>query len=336
MKTTIALVAGDTCGIGPELLAKLLTKDETQTEANHIIVADKRVIHQGMQIAKTTFDYEEINSLEHLDFSKHHTLFYDTQKMDPARVPMSQESADAGRVVMEELTIALDLVQAKKAHAVCFMPLNKKAMNMGGYEYEDELAYFDKHLKNPHYYGEINALKDLWTSRATSHIAFKDIIESLTPESIYQPIKLLYTSLQKAGYGKPKIFVAALNPHAGDNGLHGDEERELLTPVIQQATTDGYPCEGPYPADTIFLKAQKEKANGVVTMYHDQGQIAIKLMGFDRGVTIHGGFEVPICTPAHGTAFDIAGKGIADVGATLEAYKIAVNMGKTRATQNQN
>ena len=331
MKPTIALVAGDTCGIGPELLAKLLVQKETKTAANHIILADKRVIHKGMKIAKTTFDYEEIHSLEILDFSKNHTLFYDTKKIDPDSVPMSQESADAGRAFMEEVTIALDLVQNHKAHAVCFMPLNKKAMNMGGYEYEDELAYFDEYLKNPHYYGEINALQDLWTSRATSHIAFKDIIQHLTPERIYQPIQLLYTSLQKAGFEKPKLFVAALNPHAGDNGLHGDEERELLTPVIQKATAEGYPCEGPYPADTIFLKAQREKANGVVTMYHDQGQIAIKLMGFDKGVTIHGGFEVPICTPAHGTAFDIAGQGIADVGATLEAYKIAVNMGKNRA-----
>ena len=141
-------------------------------------------------------------------------------------------------------------------------------------------------------------------------------------------MKLLYTSLQKAGYDKPKLFVAGLNPHCGDNGLHGDEEQTIIKPAIQKACEDGYICEGPYPPDTIFIKAQREKANGVVTMYHDQGQIAVKLLGFDRGVTIHGGFAVPICTPAHGTAFDIVGQGVADVGATLAAYKIAFNTAK--------
>ena len=131
MKPTIAMVAGDACGIGPELLAKLLQEEQTK-QSNNIIISDKRLIEQGMDFAKCRFDYKETDSLDNLDFSQHQTLLFDTKKIDPQSVTLAKESAEAGKAVMEELTLAVDLVQAKKAQSVLFTPINKLAMNMGG------------------------------------------------------------------------------------------------------------------------------------------------------------------------------------------------------------
>jgi 4-hydroxythreonine-4-phosphate dehydrogenase len=132
--------------------------------------------------------------------------------------------------------------------------------------------------------------------------------------------------LRAAGLGKPRIAVAALNPHAGDGGNFGREEIDIIGPAVERAKARGLGVDGPYPADTVFVRAKGGQFDAVLTMYHDQGQIAMKLMGFDRGVTLLGGFPFPICTPAHGTAYDIAGKGIANSGATRAAVLLAANM----------
>src|SRR5207248_775252 len=129
-----------------------------------------------------------------------------------------------------------------------------------------------------------------------------------------------------AGFARPRIAVAGLNPHAGDGGNFGCEEIDVIAPVVEAGKRDGICVEGPFPADTVFLRAKSGAFDAVLTMYHDQGQIAMKLMGFDRGVTLLGGFPFPICTPAHGTAYDIAGKGIASVGATRAALLLAAEM----------
>jgi 4-hydroxythreonine-4-phosphate dehydrogenase len=139
---------------------------------------------------------------------------------------------------------------------------------------------------------------------------------------------LIHRSLRASGVAEPRVAVAGLNPHNGDGGTCGREEIDIIIPAVAELRARGLPIQGPYPADTIFLKARDGELDAVVTMYHDQGQIAIKLMGFSRGVTVQGGLPVPITTPAHGTAYDIAGRGRADVNATLNALRIAARMGR--------
>ena len=136
--------------------------------------------------------------------------------------------------------------------------------------------------------------------------------------------------MKGAGYARPRIAVAALNPHAGDGGNFGREEIDVIAPAVAQGQKRQIAVEGPFPSDTVFLRARAGHFDAVLTMYHDQGQIAIKLLGFERGVTVLGGLPVPICTPAHGTAYDIAGKGIANVSATVQAFKLACAMGRAR------
>jgi 4-hydroxythreonine-4-phosphate dehydrogenase len=154
----------------------------------------------------------------------------------------------------------------------------------------------------------------------------KEVSAALSVERIVQALELTANALRAAGFQPPRIGVAALNPHAGDGGNFGREEIDIIEPAVKQAKAQGLPADGPYPADTVFVRAKRGQFDAVLTMFHDQGQIAMKLLGFDRGVTVLGGFPFPICTPAHGTAYDIAGKGIADIGATRAALLLAAHM----------
>ena len=146
---------------------------------------------------------------------------------------------------------------------------------------------------------------------------------------IERAIELAHATLARSGKTRPHVAVAALNPHAGDNGKFGREEIDMIEPVVKACQDKQMNVTGPWPSDTVFLKAKRGEVDAVVTMYHDQGQIAIKLMGFERGVTVAGGLPIPIATPVHGTAFDIAGKGIANFGVTRQAFDLLVRMART-------
>jgi 4-hydroxythreonine-4-phosphate dehydrogenase len=156
------------------------------------------------------------------------------------------------------------------------------------------------------------------------------VVGNITEDRIIESIHLVNRTLKAAGVGYPKLAVAALNPHAGDKGNFGREEIDLIGPAVERAAAQQINVSGPWPADTVFLKAKAGEVDAVVTMYHDQGQIAMKLMGFDRGITVQGGLPVPVTTPAHGTAFDIAGQGKANLSATRAAFDLLVRMAAAR------
>jgi 4-hydroxythreonine-4-phosphate dehydrogenase len=214
------------------------------------------------------------------------------------------------------------------AQAVCFTPFNKQAMRLADPSYEDEIGFTAGVLGFKGFASEFNILEGLWNARVTSHIPLAAVASSLSVERIVEALSLTAAALAAAGFAPPRIAVAALNPHAGDGGNFGREEIDIIAPALEAAKARGIAAEGPYPADTVFVRARAGQFDAVLTMYHDQGQIAMKLMGFDRGVTLLGGFPFPICTPAHGTAYDIAGKGTANLGATRAAFLLAAQMAK--------
>lgn len=232
-----------------------------------------------------------------------------------------------GASVLKVLNACMDAALRNEVDAICFAPLNKFAMKQGGLKHEDELHHFAQYLGVKGYFCEFNTLGDLWTSRVSSHIPLKDAASYLSKDRIKDATRLIYRSLQAAGVAQPRVAVAAFNPHGGDGGTCGREEVEIIEPAVRELHADGFPVGGPFPADTIFLKARSGEYQAIVTMYHDQGQIAIKLMGFSKGVTVQGGLPVPITTPAHGTAYDIAGQGKADANAMSNAFQIATRMG---------
>ena len=197
---------------------------------------------------------------------------------------------------------------------------------MAGMDAEDEHRYIARHIGFTGHYGEVNMLDELMTTRVTSHIALKDVVENITIDAVVKAIRLAEDTLSAAGVSRPRIGVAALNPHAGDNGNFGTEEIDVLAPAIERARSFQIDVDGPWPSDTVFLRGRDGLLDAVVTMYHDQGQIAMKLMGFDRGITIAAGLPIPVTTPAHGTAFDIAGRGKANPGAMRKAFAVVCRM----------
>ena len=328
MKPCLAVVLGDPAGIGPELVAKLLARPENREKANILLVADRGEVEEGMRIAGQRFDYRV--SEGEVDFRAGGEVLLEDFKGSATRpFRRAVSSVDGGRYSLETLERAVGLTRAGVTDGILFAPLNKNSMHQAGLPHEDESQWFAAMLgvKGPH--GELNVLDNLWTSRVTSHVALKDVPALITRERVIAGIELAHQTLVSAGVDQPRIAVCGLNPHNGENGSFGREEIDVIGPAVEAAKGRGLPAVGPFPADTIFLRARE--FDGIVTMYHDQGQIAMKLMGFSRGVTVHGGLPIPIATPAHGTAFDIYGEGKANLGATQAAFDIVVAQSQGRS-----
>ncbi len=327
----VALTLGDPAGIGPELIARLLGQTDAAQHANIVLIGDAWLWAEGQRIAGVQVATTPVASLAEVrgrvQPSTPAWLAVDTVR--PEQVTRSLAQAPGGASVLQVLNACMDATQRGEVDAICFAPLNKYAMKQGGLKHEDELHHFAEYLGVTSYFCEFNTLGDLWTSRVSSHIPLKDAASYLSQDRIKDAARLIYRSLQAAGVAHPKVAVAAFNPHGGDGGTCGREEVDIIAPACEALRAEGVPVGGPFPADTIFLKARDGEYQAIVTMYHDQGQIAIKLMGFSKGVTVQGGLPVPITTPAHGTAYDIAGQGKADVNATYNAFRIAARMGRS-------
>jgi 4-hydroxythreonine-4-phosphate dehydrogenase len=321
----IDIIMGDATGIGPEIVAKSLSTEETRRLCVPAVIGDSRVMAEAIQLTKVPLKIVPRKSWGEVTGGAGLAEIFDLANLEPKDYRMGEVNAKAGKACLQYLDLAVSQAMKGEAEAVVFAPLNKLAMSLGGSDFKDEQGYFARHTR-AELYGEINALDPLFTSRVTSHIGFREIVNSLTPERIVKAARLLHHTMRRAGIPSPKIGVAALNPHGGERGLFGPEEDTVIRPAVGKARAEGMDVVGPYPADTIFVRARRGEFSGIVTMYHDQGQIATKLLGFDRGVTIVAGHPIVITTPAHGTAHDIAGKGIADIGAFQAALRMAVRM----------
>jgi len=326
MKPTVGVLLGDPCGVGPELVAKLLAEPETRDLANVVVIGDLRVFRMGEAAARLSVPVRVITDVGEVDFASDGAVFLDFPTIDPAEVTPGRATAAGGRSVYATLKEAVRLARAGAIEGFCFAPYNKYALKLGGAATGDEHILFAEELGYDGPRCELNVLDDLWTTRVTSHVPLKDVAAAITGERIVLMTHLANDTLVQAGVAAPRVAVCALNPHAGDGGLFGREEIDVIAPAVKRARAEGIDADGPFPADTIFVKARDGHYDAVVTMYHDQGQIAMKLMGFGRGVTVSGGLPIPITTPASGTAFDIVGQGIAEVEGTRRAFRLLCRM----------
>lgn len=327
-KACIATVLGDPAGVGPELVAKVIGVATNRDRAAFLVVGDRNEFAHGMAIAGVDFPFE-VTDTRPTRAPADGVLVWNYRGRSTAPFARAEATRNGGLYSLDTLQRAIELTTAGVTDAMLFGPLNKSSLHQAGLSHEDESQWFADLLgamQRPH--GELNYLDDLWTSRVTSHVALKDVPALITRERILGGIRLAHSTLVATGVAGPRIAVCGLNPHNGDNGSFGREEIEVIGPTVEEAKTMGLPVEGPFPADTIFLRAKDYDA--IVTMYHDQGQIAMKLMGFSRGVTIHGGLPIPITTPAHGTAFDIQGQGRASAGAIQAAFDIGLRLAAGR------
>ncbi|MBA2587965.1 MAG: 4-hydroxythreonine-4-phosphate dehydrogenase PdxA [Alphaproteobacteria bacterium] len=325
-RPVVAITFGDASGIGPELVAKFLSRPEILA-AQILLVGDAWVWAQGQKVACVSPPVKVIKDWSEARDGDGTPMLLEMQTVAEADIIQGQVTAAAGRGARLALTACLDAAVRGDIDAVCFAPLNKQAMKKGGMAFEDEQHFFADHMGVTGYFCEFNALGTLWTSRISSHIPLADIPKYVTKDRIKAAARLTFQTLKRAGFAQPRVALAALNPHGGDGGTCGREEIDIIEPAARELNDEGLPIQGPFPADTIFLKARDGLLDSIVTMYHDQGQVAVKLLGFERGVTVAGGLPVPITTPAHGTAFDIVGQGKAKDEAMTQAFLLAAKMG---------
>lgn len=328
-RPTIALAMGDPAGISPELAARALALAEVRDAARIVVVGDRRVLEGGAKIAGEALDVEWRKELGDFD-GYTRPIFVDLENLDPVTVQRAVATRAGGEFALENYRTCLEIANAGRADAVCFTPFNKAAMRAAHPAYDDEIGYSLGVLGLPGPASEFNILENLWNARVTSHMPLAAVASHISHDAVLEAIRLTDRSLRNADFVTPRIAVAALNPHAGDGGNFGREEIDVIGPAVESARREGIAAEGPFPSDTVFVRARSGAFDAVVTMYHDQGQIAMKLMGFDRGVTLMGGFPFPICTAAHGTAYEIAGKGVANIGATRAALLLAAKMAARR------
>jgi 4-hydroxythreonine-4-phosphate dehydrogenase len=329
-KPTIGLMLGDVTGIGPEISARLLAAGDTGDLANVVVVGDKRVLDLGIRNAGVKLGYRVVKSMDDLRWPSEQLPVLDLGNVDPARFPQGVSSAESGKLTGDTLKHMIDLALAGKLDGICFAPLNKGAMHQGGWKFNDEHQMFAKLTGHSGFFGEMNVIKEFSTFRVTSHVALREAVNLVTPERIESAIRLADDTLRSAGIAKPRLGVAALNPHNGENGLFGDEEIRIIRPTVEKMRAAGVGCTGPISSDAIFIQARRGDFDGVVMMYHDQGQIATKLLGFSKGVTVTAGLKTVFTTPAHGTAYDIVGQGKADTGALEHAFTLAAKMAASR------
>jgi 4-hydroxythreonine-4-phosphate dehydrogenase len=240
--------------------------------------------------------------------------------------PMGECGAAAGAAVLHSLEKATDLAREGKVDAILFAPMNKHSLRLAGMQEEDELRYMQKRFGVEGFTCEFNITGSLWTSRVTSHVPVREVADLITTQAVCEAVYIIDSALRRAGIAKPRIAVSGLNPHAGDGGSIGREEIEVIAPAVERLVREGIGATGPWSPDTVFIAARRGDFDAVVSMYHDQGQIAMKLMGFERGVTLHGGLPIPVATSASGSAFDIAGRNVAQIEGLQAAFDLCVKM----------
>jgi len=312
----LAVLLGDPNGIGPEIGAKLLARPATYAAADVVVYTDSAIVAAGERVAGVRIDARA--TLAPLDL------------IDAAAITPGEATLAGGHAAFRALETAADAALRGDVDGIVFAPLNKHAMRLAGLTQEDELRYMQEKFGVRGFVSEFNITGALWTSRVTSHIPLRDVADAISERGVIDAVRIADRYLKAAGVAAPRIAVAGLNPHAGDGGSIGREEIDVIAPAVARVRADGVDARGPLSPDTLFLAARRGDFDAVVSMYHDQGQIAMKLMGFDNGVTLHGGLPVPVATCASGTAFDIVGRNVANSGGLEQAFDLAARIAARR------
>jgi 4-hydroxythreonine-4-phosphate dehydrogenase len=280
------------------------------------------IVHQSLAIHRIVRPAEGRYSLGSVDCIDLDLL--------PADLPFGQLSAAAGDAAYRFVERAIQLARAGEIDAICTAPLNKEALHAGGHNYPGHTEILAD-LTGTQDFAMMLTAKKLRVIHVTTHIGLIDAVERITPERVYRVIKLADGTLRKAGFERPKIAVCGINPHAGEHGLFGrGEDEQKVLPGVERAQAEGIDAQGPLPADTVFFRAGRGDFDAVVAMYHDQGHAPVKVLGLESGVNITVGLPIIRTSVDHGTAFDIAGKGIADADSMKEAIRQAALLAPKR------
>lgn len=315
----IGITMGDPAGIGSEIILRAFEERENFREKS-VIFGSCKIIEYYAKLLKIKRDIKAINDLN--EFDKDVVNVIDVVPLNISDIMIGEVSAVCGDAAYQYIEKAIDYAKKGEIKAVVTAPLNKEALHLGGHNFAGHTEIFAA-LTNTKKYSMMLTSGDFRVIHVSTHVSLREACDRVKKDRVLEVIKLAHDTLKKMGMEKPRIAVAGLNPHAGESGLFGREEIEEIIPAVQEAGKLGINVEGPIAPDTVFLKAHKGQYDIVVAMYHDQGHIPTKLLAFDTGVNMTVGLPIVRTSVDHGTAFDIAGKGIAKGNSMIEALKVA-------------
>jgi len=328
----IGLTLGEITGIGPELVAKVLS---AAPEAGYriLVVDDADVIRAGYESLSIPFDLAVFDRAEDALERRHAAAVLDLAHADKSLLSLGRPHPEAGKMAARAMSEALRLGMAGTLDGVVYAPLCKETLDVGGGRHGDELELFQSVTEAPEM-ARVAKIGEVLRTTVTGHVPFKDIASAITKEGIVRAVEVLAEASAAYGIDEPHIAVSALNPHAGESGLMGREEIDVIEPAVQAARLLGIDASGPYPADTIYVRAFTGEFDGVVNLYHDQGNIAAKVAGFGEGILVYVRSPVLIGSVSHGVAYDIAGQGVADPSNLRQAIE-EVALLATRSSKQQ-
>ena len=325
-KPIIGITMGDASGVGPEIIVKSLAHTDILERCHPIVIGDLKMLERAAGLLQADFKTVKIDSDFNFNKLEDNKVYCYDLDLIPEDLAFGEVSATAGDGAFQYLKTAIELANAEKIDAICTAPLNKEALHKGGHKYPGHTEILAE-LTDTEDFSMMLSSPKLKVIHVTTHMGLIDAINSIEPERVLKVINLANDTLKKAGIQNPKIGVCGINPHAGENGLFGyGEEEEKVIPAVDKALEEGVDVEGPLPADTLFFRAQRGDFDIVVAMYHDQGHGPIKVLGLEAGVNITVGLPIIRTSVDHGTAFDIAGKGIVDERSMLEALNQAIEL----------
>lgn len=325
----VACALRDSGAAGAERAARFLA-GEAAKRTTLLVLGDKRVLARGAARAGVTLDLPEI-ALDDVGYRRpDRSWFVDLGNCDPQEIAPDGACEVAGHAALDSLRCALAAAHIGFADAVFHLPADQAAMRLAEADYGGDAAFIERALQADGLGTEFSIIDTIWTARVTGHLPMSAVPRAITVERVLEVLMLTRDLMGRAGVADPRIAVAGLNPHAGDDGNFGDEEIVSIEPAVTRAAQRGIRCEGPLPADAVFLRALAGEFDAVLAMYHDQAQIPLKMMGLDRGATLIGGYPFPIVAPASVAAANGAGEGAVPAAAT-RALELAVALARDPA-----
>ena len=326
-RPVLALTMGDAAGIGPEIIVKALAQPEVHSLCRPLVVGDLATVQAHLRFWPGA-QPPALVAVENM------SAWRWTENVIPVRQPGAplagvqpgQLSAAAGRGAVEYVLEAVALAKAGAVAGIVTAPLNKEAIHLAGYTYPGHTELLAEQYGVQHYSLVLSA-RGQFVFHVTTHVSLREAIDLITPARVLGQVRLANLLAQALGRGAETIAVAALNPHAGEGGLFGREEIDVIAPALAQARAEGIPVTGPLPADVLFPRAARGRYAFVIAMYHDQGHTVFKTLYFDEGVNVTVGLPVIRTSVDHGTAFDIAGQGVASAESLVEAIRLAARLG---------
>ena len=328
-KPAIAITMGDPCGIGPEVVVKALADPQVYASCRPLVVGNTFAMEQAVKLTGLPLKIIETGDPSAAGADPNVVDVVDIHNLNPEDITVGRISIPCGKAAMEWVTKAGELALAGTVDGLATAPLNKEAASLAGYQAIGHMELLQE-LSGAETVGTMLLSKNLRVVHLTTHRSLRVACDYVKQDRILSYLQLTHDSFVQWGYANPRIGVAALNPHGSDGGLLGNEEAEEIAPAVAAAQSLGIGAVGPVPADIIFHQAINDRYDVVLAMFHDQGHIPVKVYGFEESITANLGLPFVRTSVDHGTAFDIAGKGVADQTSMLESIRLAVALAKGR------